>query len=373
LPEACTKTASRAIFAAATSLLFTILLGPVFIKWLQVMKVGQPIRDDVGFLLAELHKQKKNTPTMGGALIMASVFVSVFIWADWATIFPWLLMSSLFVFGLIGVFDDWAKLKSKSSRGLPGRFRLLVQSLYALLVIFLLSSPHFVDALRFKIPLLQYASSSVAWDYWLSCVYVPFHFQPVFVACGISWVFIWLIQWLTMVGSANAVNLTDGLDGLAAGCSVWATVPLAVFAFMSNHQELAGLHSMAYIQGSGEVSVCLAALCGACLGFLWFNSYPAQVFMGDTGSLAIGGMLGTAAVLLHREWLFALVGGIFVIETLSVMVQVFSFKRSGKRIFRCTPLHHHFEYGGIHESKVVVRFWIVGVLLAILGLISILV
>lgn len=366
-PDQC----SRSILAAVTSLLLTLLFAPAFIRWLQTKKVGQPIRDDEGFLLAELHKKKKNTPTMGGLLIMSSVLVSAIVWADWSTMFPWLLMGSLLVFGIIGIFDDWAKLKSKSSKGVSGRRRLLVQSLFALGVIFLLASPHTLLSLGIQVPHLEYKGAPISWNEWLSSLYVPFKTNPFFVACGFSWIVIWGIQWLAMVGSANAVNLTDGLDGLAAGCSVLVTVPLAILAFICNYPDLASLYSVVSIQGSSEVAVCLAALCGGCLGFLWFNAYPAQVFMGDTGSLAIGGMVGTAAVVLHREWLLALVGGLFVVETVSVIMQVVAFKNSGRRIFRCTPIHHHFEYGGIHEAKVVVRFWIVGLLLAIIGLISI--
>lgn len=357
LPEFCTKTASRSLAAAATSFFLTIVLSPIFIRWLQAKKVGQSIQEFEGFLLAELHKKKKNTPTMGGLLIIVSVLLATIAWADWSTFFPWLLSASLLVFGSIGICDDWAKLQNRKwEGGISGKRRLLIQTLFAFVVIYVLSSPSTLTSLGFQIP------GSPSWEDWLSRLYIPFKAEPLLIACGLSWIVIWGLQWLTMVGAANAVNLTDGLDGLAAGCTVVASLPFILLASMSHHTVL--------IPGSSEVAVCLAALCGACLGFLWFNSFPAQVFLGDTGSLAIGGMLGTAAVALHREWLLALVGAIFVVETISVMMQVVAFKLFGKRIFRCTPLHHHFEYGGVHEAKVVVRFWIVGLLLAVVGIVS---
>jgi phospho-N-acetylmuramoyl-pentapeptide-transferase len=334
------------------------------------MKVGQPIREDEGFLLGELHKKKKNTPTMGGALIIIAVLISSILWADWSSVFVLLLIATFVFFGVLGAFDDWAKLKSKSSEGLSGRMRLGIQTLWALMVIIMLSCPSMFQLLGFSIPQLLERGTSVEWNSWQACVCVPFLAKPVFMAAGVTWLVVWGLQWLTMVGAANAVNLTDGLDGLAAGCALMVSVAMCMAALLSAHQELAAVHSIIYIQSSGEIAILLSALAGACLGFLWFNSFPAQVFMGDTGSLAIGGMLGTAAVLLKREWLLALVGAVFVVETLSVMVQVVSFKGSGRRVFLCTPLHHHFEYAGLHEAKVVTRFWIVGLILAVVGFLS---
>jgi phospho-N-acetylmuramoyl-pentapeptide-transferase len=274
------------------------------------------------------------------------------------------------VFGLIGAFDDWAKLRNKSSKGLPGKLRLILQTIFALGVIALLSHPVWLQKLGLSLPSLQESGLPLDWKKWQSGIYFPFFSEPIFTACGIGWLLVFFLQWMTIVGSANAVNLTDGLDGLAGGLSVLSALAILIVAFLSNHQELATHHNLVLIESSGEVAICLGALVGATLGFLWFNSYPAQIFMGDTGSLAIGGMIGTAAVLLKREWFLGLVGALFVAETLSVVLQVLFFKHSGKRIFRCAPLHHHFEYGGIPETKVVVRFWIVGLLLAAFGIIS---
>ena len=370
VPEAFLRGSTRAVFAAGTALCIVLLLGPWFIRKLSEMKCGQPIRDDAGFLLGELHKKKKNTPTMGGALIVFSVVVSTILFADWSSFFVPLLMSSLVFFGALGAVDDWEKLKSKSPRGLAGKIRLMIQTAWALFVIVLLACPEIIPWLGFPLPEVLQNGRSIEWNTWVSGVYLPFIPKAIFMASGMTWLIIWGVQWLTIVGAANAVNLTDGLDGLAAGCAIMVSMAMAVAAIFSGHQALASEHFLVFIQSSSEIAVCLAALAGACFGFLWFNSFPAQVFMGDTGSLAIGGMLGTAAVLLKREWFLALVGAIFVIETLSVMVQVVSFRRSGKRVFLCTPLHHHFEYLGIHEAKVVVRFWIVGLILAVIGFLS---
>ncbi len=370
VPEALSRTSLRMVFAGTTALFLVLIFGPRYIRKLIEMKVGQPIRSDEGFLLGELHKKKKDTPTMGGVLIIVAVALSSALWADWSSFFVPLLIATMVVFGTLGAFDDWSKLKSRSPHGLPGKLRLLIQTIWAAMVILLLACPDIVQALGFSLPALLDNGSSVAWHTWQGSVYLPFMAHALIVASGMTWLLIWGVQWLAIVGAANAVNLTDGLDGLAAGCSLLVAATLSLTALLSNHQDMAATHSLIYIQSSGEIAVVLAALAGACLGFLWFNAFPAQVFMGDTGSLAIGGVLGTAAVLLKREWLLALVGALFVVETLSVMVQVISFKRSGKRVFLCTPLHHHFEYTGLHEAKLVMRFWIVGLILAIVGFLS---
>jgi phospho-N-acetylmuramoyl-pentapeptide-transferase len=355
------------VLSAATSLIATLLCGPFFIRKLCELKLGQPLRNFKGFLLAELHKQKKDTPTMGGILIILSVIVSMALYLNWDSLFSWLLLGALLVFGSIGMVDDWAKLKNKNWRGIPGRVRMSIQTLFAIVLMLVIFCPEWVG---YRPPTIMSQGSSLDWFQWQGTMQMPFFVKPIFVASGLTWIVILLLQWITVVGAANAVNLTDGLDGLAAGCTVFAAAALALVAFVSNNEVLALDHSMPYIQSSGEIAVALAALIGACLGFLWFNSYPAQVFMGDTGSLAIGGLLGTSAVLMRREWFLAVIGGIFVLETLSVIVQVFSYKGSGKRIFRCTPIHHHFEYGGMPEAKVVVRFWLVAALFAVIGIAS---
>lgn len=374
VPECLMRTSARLFFAAATALLLVILVGRSFIRKLVKYRIGQKIREFAGqtFQLAELHKQKKETPTMGGLLVIFSVLVSVILWADWSSIYTLILMAALVFFGAVGAIDDYAKLKSKSFRGLSGAKRIVVQSLFALFVIILFLHPTLFTSLGFSLPDIECNGKFIEWRTFQSSMYIPFMSKPIVLAAGFSWIFLLFFEWLTIVGSANAVNLTDGLDGLAGGCSAFVAMSLCALAFLSNHVYLASYLSLPYVESSGEIAVCLAALFGACLGFLWFNTYPAQVFMGDTGSLAIGGMLGTAAVCLRREWFLALVGAVFVMETFSVILQVVSFRRFGKRLFRCAPVHHHFEYAGLHEAKVVMRFWIVSFALGVIGILSVL-
>jgi len=367
IPLSFSHTAPRIIFAACTSLLISVILGPPFLHLLTRLNINQPIRDDEGFLLADLHKNKQHTPTLGGALLVCSILFSTIFWADWSSFFIPILVSSMLFFGTLGAIDDWMKLRYANSKGLKGKIRFILQTLFAFGIIFLLTKPE----LLFSKPHLLQHNRTLEWNAWMSATFLPFLQNPLFIASGVAWVFIWFIQWLTIVGTANAVNLTDGLDGLATGCICLVALPLTLFAFLSNHQEFSSQYSLVYIESSGEIAVMLSALIGAAIGFLWFNAYPALVFMGDTGSLAIGGLVGTAAVLMKQEWFLAMVGAIFVVETLSVILQVLSFKHRRKRIFRCAPLHHHFEYVGIPEPKVVVRFWIIGILLATLGIISI--
>ncbi len=364
---------TKIVLAAATSFLLSLLLGPPFIRKLLELKIGQPIRTYEGFLLTELHKKKENTPTMGGGLIIFSVLISMLFWADWSSLFTPLLCSTMIVFGALGALDDWAKFSKKSFKGIPGRLRFLVQTLWALFVIVLLFFPSLFELVGIQQSALLHQGRSVEWREFLATTFLPFMKSPICIASGITWAFVFFIQWFTIVGTANAVNLTDGLDGLASGCSILVAIPLILISCISNHQELSYQYAFPYIESSGQIALCLSALIGASIGFLWFNSYPAQVFMGDTGSLAIGGLLGTSAVLLRQEWLLALIAGIFVDETLSVMIQVLYFKKTRKRIFLCSPLHHHFEYKGLAESKVVIRFWIVGLLFSILGILSVLI
>ena len=372
VPEVVSHVPARCAFAAAAALACVYCAGPWFIAKLKEFKVGQPIREDEGFLLGELHKKKKNTPTMGGALLVASVVVATALFADWSSFFVPVLVGAPIFFGAIGAVDDWEKLKSRSPKGLSGKIRLLFQTFWALFVIALLFFPEFIEWFGYSVPHLVQNAHSVGWASWQSDMFIPFVVRPLFVASGALWLIMWAIQWLTIVGAANAVNLTDGLDGLAAGCTIPVALALGLAALFTGNEGLTAGQGLVFVPAAGEIAVCLSALVGACLGFLWFNSFPAQVFMGDTGSLAIGGMLGTAAVLLKREWFLGLVGAVFVVETLSVMVQVIAFKRSGQRVFLCAPLHHHFEYTGLHEAKVVVRFWIVGLLLAVVGFLSLL-
>ena len=370
VPDVLVRVPMRCLLAGISALVFVCCVGPWFIFKLEACKVRQPIRDDAGFLLGELHKKKKNTPTMGGVLLVAAVVTATALFADWSSFFVPLLVLAVVFFGMIGACDDWQKLQNRSSRGLSGLFRLALQTMWVLFVIAVLFFPGSIAWSGYSVPQLIQDHAFVDWRAWQSDLFFPFVAHPLFVASGTWWLVIWAFQWLTIVGSANAVNLTDGLDGLAAGCTIPVALALGVVALFCGSETASSSHGLIFVSTASEIAVCLSALAGACLGFLWFNSFPAQVFMGDTGSLAIGGMVGTAAVLLKREWFLALVGAIFVAETLSVIAQVVCFKRSGRRIFLCAPLHHHFEYLGLHEAKVVVRFWIVSVLLAVIGFLS---
>jgi phospho-N-acetylmuramoyl-pentapeptide-transferase len=383
VPAAFGYTSSRAILAAVTALAVTLFCGSRFIKKLYELKIGQPIRDDSGFLLAELHKNKKNTPTMGGALIIFAIFVALFLWMDLTHPFTWLLFFTTLVLGALGGYDDYLKLRYKNAKGLSAKKKLLIQFLWSCVVIAYLQAPQFSQFLdtvfHLKIPVIKefITSPQITEAHELSLfeyssrLYFPFFKEPILIFSGIGLVILWAFFAFVIVGSSNAVNLTDGLDGLASGLVVFAAASLGVVAFLSNNMDMADYLNILYIEGSGEIFIFLAAVCGACLGFLWYNSHPAQVFMGDTGSLPLGGVLAVSAVLLSREFFYGLVGIIFVAEALSVIMQVVSYRYFGKkRIFLCAPLHHHFEYLGWAETKVVIRFWIIGLLLSLIGLAS---
>lgn len=380
VPSAFDYFSTRMIFAAITGLILTVFLGPRFIKKLYELKIGQSIRSlqEVP-LLAELHGKKKDTPTMGGILILFSMIVSLLLWMDLSNVFTWILLFTTLVLGYVGARDDYLKLKYKNSKGLKARFKMLYQlGFSALVAAFLLfpSVSHFIES---RLPTAkeqvmvkgQVKTTHYSMNEYMERLYVPFWKDPVAVTDGFAKIFAFLFIILVITGASNAVNLTDGLDGLASGCLVMVSIVLALFAFLSNHIDLARYLHILYIEGSGEIGVYLMALAGACLGFLWYNGYPAQVFMGDTGSLALGGILGVSAVLLRREFILAIAGAVFVAEALSVILQVLSYKyRNKKRIFLCSPLHHHFEYKGWPETKVVIRFWIIGLLFAIIAVAS---
>ncbi len=383
LPAVFFYASTRMMLAALTAGLFTIFLGPRFIKRLYELKMGQSIRVEDCPVLAQLHEKKRDTPTMGGILILSSMLVSLILWMDLSSPFTLILGITTIWLGLIGGIDDYLKLKHKNSKGLSARRKMLFQTLFTVLLALYLYCPSVTQAVAFEdliVPptakehivqgkqneMLQLSTQQYSGRY-----YLPFLKDPIFILSGAGLILAFVITWFTVTGSSNAVNLTDGLDGLAAGCLVMVSLVLGIFAFLSNNVEMARYLNILYIDGSGEVSVYLFAMAGACLGFLWYNSYPAQVFMGDTGSLALGGILGVAAVLLRREVMLALVGGIFVAEAASVILQVGSYKlRNRKRIFLCAPLHHHFECKGWPETKVVTRFWIIGFLLVMAGLAS---
>jgi len=385
LPAAFSYFSTRMILAAATALVLCIFLGPRFIKKLYEWKIGQSIRSvEECPLLAELHGKKKDTPTMGGLLILFSMTVALFLWMDLTNVFTWILLLTSLVLGLLGATDDYLKLRYKNSKGLTARRKMIFQILFSSLVAFYLLCPPVTDFFSgkkiFKAPTAKeqvqkigdrVRTATLSTEEYMARFYLPFFKDPTAHLDGWLKVISFCLIVLVITGSSNAVNLTDGLDGLAAGCLLMASLVFGVFAFLSNHIALARYLNILYIEGSGEIAVYMFALAGACLGFLWFNGYPAQVFMGDTGSLALGGVVGVSAVLLRREVLLALAGGIFVIEAFSVILQVLSYRyRNKKRIFLCAPLHHHYEYKGWPETKVVARFWIISLLFAIMSVAS---
>lgn len=395
VPAVFAYTSTRMILAALTALLLSILLGPSFIKKLYELKIGQSIRMEDCPHLGELHAKKKDTPTMGGVLMLFSMLVSLVLWMDLTHVFTWILMLTTVVLGIMGGRDDYLKLKYKNTKGLSARRKLLIQFLFsAALACYLLYPPlsqavhngrwlappivkeqksskiHVTDDILNAPPTASGDSLSLR-EYALR-LYIPFFKDPVWVFSGtLGVLFAALFIMFVVTGSSNAVNLSDGLDGLATGCLIIVASGLAFIAFVSNHINLANYLNILYIEGSGEIAIYLSAFVGACLGFLWYNAHPAQVFMGDIGSLTLGGIIGVSAVLLRREVLLGVMGGIFVAEALSVILQVGSYKlRNKKRIFLCAPLHHHYEYKGWAETKVVIRFWIVSLLLAIVGIAS---
>lgn len=376
-PHVFSYTSTRMVLAALTSLLFSIFVGPFFIRKLYELKIGQTIRTEDCPLLGQLHEKKKDTPTMGGILMLSSMVLALFLWMDFHSIFTWILLFITACMGFLGGRDDYLKLKYKNTKGLPGRKKLIFQgAAAAVIAVYLLSSPlqHFLqDSFSLAAPLIKVEESHqlipVKASEFYQSLYLPFLRGPLVAQMGVVLAFGLIL--FVIVGSSNAVNLTDGLDGLAAGCLTMAAMPFAIIAFISNHSDLSLYLNLPYIDGSGEIAVYLSAFIGACIGFLWYNSHPAQVFMGDTGSLSLGAILGTSAVLMNKPILLAIVGGVFVAETLSVILQVGSYRlRNKQRIFLCSPLHHHFEYKGWAETKVVIRFWIIALLLALIGMAS---
>ena len=331
----------RGILAAMTSLLIALLIGPRMIALLGHYQIGQVVRSDG----PQTHLQKKGTPTMGGGLILVAMALSTVLWTDLSSRFVWILLGTTVAFGLIGFYDDYLKLVVGNSKGLAARYKYLAQSVVGLAAAFTLHWLH----------------SSPA----ETSLYVPF-FKTV--AIPMSTLAFIALTYFVIVGTSNAVNLTDGLDGLAIMPAVMVAVALGIFAYTTGNVKFATYLQMPYIPGVGEVLIFSGSLVGAGLGFLWFNSYPAQVFMGDVGALAIGASLGTIAVIVRQEIVLFVMGGVFVLETVSVILQVASFRLTGKRIFRMAPIHHHFELKGWAEPKVIVRFWIISFVLVLAGL-----
>lgn len=375
-----TYSSTRMMLAALSSLLCAIWIGPYCIRRLYALKTGQSIRVEDCPLLAELHQKKKDTPTMGGVFLLFSALISLILWMDWTSSFT--LMLCLLTLGLavIGGIDDYLKMKLKNSKGMKARTKLLMQLFITLGICSYLYLPQLTQEHLLRPPIAkEWVKKSKTEGEWkvlntqqyMGYYFVPFIKKPLFKLTGLSLLLGIFLSVFVITGSSNAVNLTDGLDGLASGCLIMVAVALGIVAFLSNNKEMARYLNILYIEQSGEIAIYLFAVIGATLGFLWYNGFPAQVFMGDIGSLSLGGIIGFSAVLLRRELLLALVGGVFVAETLSVILQVGSYKlRNRKRIFLCTPLHHHFEYKGWPETKVVIRFWIIGLILALLGLAS---
>jgi phospho-N-acetylmuramoyl-pentapeptide-transferase len=337
----------RAVAAAVTAFVLSLVCGNAVIRKLVALKVGQPIRSaEEVRRLAELHGPKKGTPTMGGVLVIGAVFVSSAVWARTDNRFVWLALFSMVYLGVLGFLDDYLKVTKKKTEGVSGRIKLVAQLVLALIV----------TAVFLTSPLLEVQARSL---------YIPFIKTPVIT--NMSW-FTILFFALVITGSSNAVNLTDGLDGLAIGCTITVAFAYALLAYAAGNFRIAEYLQVPFYPFTGELTVVCSALVGAGLGFLWFNCHPAKVFMGDTGSLAIGGIIGVVAICCKQELLLAVVGGVFVIEAVSVILQVLSFQLTGRRIFAMSPLHHHFELIGWKENTVIVRFWIVSAIFALLGL-----
>jgi phospho-N-acetylmuramoyl-pentapeptide-transferase len=330
----------RTIMAALTALAMSLLFGPAVIRKLAMLKAGQVVRTDG----PQTHLTKAGTPTMGGVMILLSVAVSTLLWADLHNRYVWVVLAVTLGFGAIGFYDDYRKIVLRDSRGLASRWKYFWQSVFGLIAAWFLFHTAQIPA--------------------ETALYVPL-FKQVAIPLGLLFV---VLAYFMIVGFSNAVNLTDGLDGLAIMPTVLVSGALGVFAYLAGNKVFSEYLGIPSIPGAGELSIYCGALAGAGLGFLWFNTYPAQVFMGDVGALAIGAALAAIAVIVRQEIVLLVMGGVFVMETASVMMQVASFKLTGKRIFRMAPIHHHFELKGWPEPRVIVRFWIISVVLVLIGL-----
>ena len=328
----------RTFGASISSVLLCMLVGPAYIRLLQRKQMGQSIRSDG----PQSHLVKVGTPTMGGGLILGAIFLPTLLWSDLTNKNIWIAVLTTAFFGVIGYIDDYRKVIKKNPKGLSGKQKLISQTLIALVAAYV------IYRMRDTPPVLKFPFFK-DWSFYLGMFFVPF---AAFV----------------IVGASNAVNLTDGLDGLAVGPVITTSVTFLILAYCAGHVKIAEYLQIPYIPGAGELAVFCGSVAASCLGFLWFNTYPAQIFMGDVGSLALGAALAVVAVITKNEILLALCGGIFVIEALSVMAQVTSFKMTGKRVLRMAPIHHHFELKGWAEPKIIVRFWIISILLALMTL-----
>jgi phospho-N-acetylmuramoyl-pentapeptide-transferase len=353
----------RAVLATMTALVISFVVGPRMIAWLTRMRIGQAVRDDG----PQTHLTKAGTPTMGGALILVSIAITSLLWADLDNRFVWVVLLVTLGFGAVGWVDDWRKVVARNPKGLSARAKLFWQSLIGLVAaVYLAFSVSAPDNATFAQLLTAWAKTGFSTGLSPKAdLIVPF-FKTISYPLGV-WGFI-ALSYCVIVGTSNAVNLTDGLDGLAIMPTVMIGSALGVFAYVTGNAIFARYLGFPHIPGAGEVAVICGAIAGAGLGFLWFNAYPADVFMGDVGALALGAALGAIAIIVRQEIVLFVMGGVFVMETVSVILQVASFKLRGKRIFKMAPIHHHFELKGWAEPKVIVRFWIITVILVLLGL-----
>lgn len=377
LPALFAYTSTRMLLASLSTFALTVSLGPRFIKQLYALKIGHTVRISEVAVLAEQYTKSRNVPSMGGILFLTTMILSSLLWMDLSHSFTFLLLAGAVWMGGIGMVDDYLKIKRGKSKGLSARMKFSLQALFSACLALYLLAPTVTKSLPLQPPTAKeknyelHEKSLLSTQEYALHYFIPFCKKPLVFSGVVASIFSFLFILFVLVGSTNAVNLTDGLDGLATGLALLVALVLALVAFLSNHVQIADYLNILYIEGSAEIGIFLSILIGACLGFLWFNGYPAQLFMGDTGSLALGGILGISAILLRREFLYAIVGGVFVLETASVILQVASFRlRNGKRIFLCAPLHHHFQMKGWHEAKIVLRFWMIGLALAIIALVS---
>jgi phospho-N-acetylmuramoyl-pentapeptide-transferase len=349
----------RAAYAAVTALLISFLFGPRIIRKLRELKVGQKIRHDG----PETHLSKSGTPTMGGILIIISVVVAVLLWQNLDNTYTWIILLAVVGFGGIGFVDDYLKIKRKNAAGLTSGFKWITQFVLSLAIALLIFTFRNYHTLTLSPPLFNGMKMMVKYDY-TTLLYIPFLKNPV-----LDFSFFYIpFSVLLLLSTSNAVNLTDGLDGLATGLIIMVGITFAIMAYLTGNIRFAEYLGIPFVNNSGELTIAGMALVGACVGFLWFNAHPAEIMMGDTGSLSLGGLIGVFALILKKEVLIIVIGGVFVLETLSVIIQVLYYKFTKKRVFLMAPLHHHFELKGWKESKVVTRFWILGGLFALLGL-----
>ena len=370
VPHLFFYTTFKMLMCAIFSFVLTVSVGKVFIAKLVSLKVGHKVRVSECAALSDKYDKSSTIPSMGGVLFIFSMVVSSMLWMDQSSPFAFLFSFVLIGTGAIGFMDDYLKIRGHK-KGVSARKKFLLQALVAGVAAMYLHSEAVYQmvnkVLSFSPAEIKGLAAEGSFPLFMKYIYLPFSKSPMVFSSSVG---MFLFSLFVIIGTSNAVNLTDGLDGLATGCMLLVVSVFAIIAFISNHVIVADYLNILYIEGAGEIAIFLSSMLGGLLGFLWFNSYPAQVFMGDTGSLAIGATVALAAVMLRREFLLALTGGVFVVETLSVILQVFSFRFFGRRIFSCAPIHHHFEIKGWHESKIVIRFWMIGLLLALIGLIS---